>query len=253
MSFVPVMKRELKSFFYSPIAYVVLTIFLIITGYFFFVMMAGLSRYSSQMMQNPMAQINITEMIIRPLFGNMTFILMLIMPILTMRLFAEEKKSGTFELITTYPIKDIDLVIGKVLACSGVFLAMLLCTGLYPVFMFSYSSPDPGVLGSAYLGLLLMGIAFIALGTFISSLTENQIVAAVMTFGASLLFWIIGWISQVSEGVFSKFLTQISLLSHYENFSKGVIDLSDIIFYLSFSAFWIFLTLRSLESKKWRS
>jgi ABC-2 type transport system permease protein len=253
MNFIPIMKRELKSYFYSPIAYVVMTMFLLLSGYFFFAMMSGFSRYSQSALQNPQATVNITEMIVRPLFGNITFILLLIIPILTMRLFAEEKKTGTFELITTYPIKDIELILGKLFACGGVFLVMLILTMLYPVFMVSYSQPDPGVLMSAYLGLFLMGMAFIAVGTFISSLTENQIVAAVMTFGLLLIFWVIGWISSISEGKLGDILNQLSLLTHYDNFSKGVIDLSDIIYYLSFIAFSIFLTLRSLESKKWRS
>ncbi len=253
MNFVPVMKRELKSYFYSPIAYVVITIFLILSGYFFFAMMAAFNRFSQSSFQNPMANVNITEMIVRPLFGNITFILLLILPILTMRLFAEEKKSGTFELITTYPIKDIELVLGKLFACSGVFLVMLLFTFLYPVFMISYSQPDIGVLATAYLGIFLMGIAFIAMGTFISSLTENQIVAAVMTFGLLLLFWVLGWISSISEGTLGEIASKLSLLTHYDSFAKGVIDLSDVIYYLSFIAFSIFLTLRSLESKKWRS
>jgi ABC-2 type transport system permease protein len=253
MNFVPVMKRELKSYFYSPIAYVVITIFLILSGYFFFAMMAAFSRYSQASFQNPTANVNITEMIVRPLFGNITFILLLILPILTMRLFAEEKKTGTFELITTYPIKDIELILGKLFACSGVFLVMLLFTFLYPFFMISYSQPDIGVLATAYLGIFLMGTAFIAMGAFISSLTENQIVAAVMTFGLLLLFWVLGWVSSISEGQIGEVLSQLSLLTHYDSFAKGVIDLSDVIYYLSFIAFSVFLTLRSLESKKWRS
>jgi ABC-2 type transport system permease protein len=253
MNFIPVMKRELKSYFYSPVAYVVLTMFLVLCGYFFFAMMSAFSRFSQTAFQNPQANVNITEMIVRPLFGNITFILLLIIPILTMRLFAEEKKSGTFELITTYPIKDVELVLGKLFACGGVFLVMLLLTFLYPLFMLSYSQPDPGVLLTAYLGLFLMGMAFISIGTFISSLTENQIIAAVMTFGLLLIFWVIGWVSSISEGQFGEVLNQLSLLTHYDNFAKGVIDLSDIIYYLSFIAFSIFLTLRSLESKKWRS
>ena len=187
------------------------------------------------------------------IFSNMSFIMLLILPILTMRLFAEEKKTGTFELIITYSIKDIELVLGKFLACSSVLLLMLALTAIYPIFMLNYSQPDTGVLISAYLGTFLIGVSFIAMGTFISSITDNQIVAAILSFSLLLLFWILGWVSSISEGTLGEIISKLSILNHFDSFAKGVIDLSDIVYYLSFISFGIFLTLRSLESSKWRS
>lgn len=256
MGFIPIMKRELKSYFYSPIAYVVITMFLLINGYFFFGMMNGFAEYSRMvMMQNPTAKININDMVVRQLFGNMTFVMLLMLPVLTMKLFSEEKKTGTFELMTTYPIKDLELVLGKIFSCVIVLFTMMGLTSLYAFFMYKYSQPDTGVLLSGYLGTFLMGIAFISLGAFISLLTENQIVSAVITFGVLLLFWVLGWMASFSfsEGGLGQVFLQLSLITHFDNFAKGVIDLSDIVYYISFISLSIFLTLRSLESKKWRS
>jgi len=253
MNFIPILKRELRSYFYSPVAYVVLTIFLLLGGYFFFAMLSAFSLYSQAAAGNPGTMINITEMVVRPLFGNLTFILLLIMPILTMRLFSEEKKSGTFELIATYPLKDWELVLGKIFACTSIFLFMIFLTMTYPAFLIAYSQPDIKVILTAYLGFFLLGVAFISLGTFISSLTENQIVAAILSFGLLLLFWVLGWASNLVSGPVGEFISKLSLLSHFENFSKGIIDAGDIVYYLNFIIFSIFLTLRSLESKKWRS
>lgn len=251
MSFFPIMKRELNTYFYSPSAYAITTIFMVISGYFFFSMMIGFSFYSQNAIQNPNATVNITD-IIRPLFGNISFTMLLILPILTMRTFSEEKKNGTFELISTYPIKDIDLVAGKFLACSVILFIMLVLTAIFPIFMISYSNPDKGVILSSYLGIFLVGISFISIGLFISSVTENQIVSAVLTFGILLMFWLIGWSAQNTQGITSDILNQLSLLNHFDNFSKGLLDLSDITFYLGFTSLGIFMTLRVLESRRWR-
>ncbi|MFN8672689.1 MAG: ABC transporter permease [Candidatus Sericytochromatia bacterium] len=251
----PILKKELKSFFYSPIAYVVITMFSIINGYFFFALMMNFADWSRQvLMNNPNAVININEVVLRQLFGNMNFITLLMLPILTMKLFSEEKKTGTFELITTYPIKDIDLVLGKILSAVTVFSIMLLLTLLYPTFIYMYSNLDFGMSIAAYLGTFLLGVSFISLGTFISALTENQIVSAIVSFGVLLLFWVLNLMGKLSfsEGLLSEVFKQLSLTTHYENFSKGIIDISDITYYLSFIALSIFLTLRALESKKWR-
>ena len=261
-----VCKKELTSYFYSPIAYVVITIFLLVSGYFFFNMVisyAELTRIVMSDQYNPYVgqiELNFTESIFRPLFANISIIMLLMMPLLTMRLLAEEKKSGTFELLLTYPLRDIETVLGKFLACLLVFVLMLGLTLIYPLFLSSIDNSmgmggggiEIGPLLSGYLGMLLLGSAFIAFGMLASSLTSNQIVAAVISFGALLLFWLIGFSAYSSEPGLAGILRDLSILEHFESFSKGTIQSHDVIYYLNFSVFCIFLTLRSLESNKWR-
>jgi ABC-2 type transport system permease protein len=203
--------------------------------------------------------LNATERVFRPLFGNLSVIMLLMMPLLTMRLLAEEKKSGTFELLLTYPLRDTDTVFGKFLACLLVFIAMLALTLIYPLFLSSISNPslgmggsgiDLGPLLSGYLGMLLLGAAFIAFGLLASSLTSNQIVAAVVSFGTLLLFWLIGY-SGADSGL-AVVLKDLSILQHFESFTKGTIQSHDVIYYVNVIILCLFLTLRSLESNKWR-
>ncbi len=251
----PIMKKELRSYFNSPIAYVVIAAFLIISGWFFYTSMAFFNMISFRAIQNPYlrSQLNITEMVVRPLFGgNLTILLAILLPAVSMRLFAEEKKSGTIELLLTYPVTDFEVMLGKYLSSLGVFIAMLILTGLYPLMMFWLSQPEWGPLVSAYLGLVLMGASFLALGLFTSSLTENQIVAFVVGIAGCLLFWIIGWASTFAQGVLRDLLLYLSITHHFNNFRKGVIDTADLAFYLIFIVFFLFCTLRVLETKRWR-
>ncbi|MBI5182275.1 MAG: ABC transporter permease subunit [Nitrospirae bacterium] len=256
-NFYLIFKKELNSYFYSPIAYVVITIFLIITGYFFYTFFATFSAVSFNAQIDPaMARqynlLNITESVVRPLFGNISIWMLFLMPLLTMRLFAEEKRSGTIELLLTYPVRDIEVVLGKFAACLGIFAIMLLFTFIYPVMIKIYGRPELGPIITGYIGLFLMGAAFISFGIFASSLTENQVVAAVLSFGVLLLFWIIGYsIGFVSPPLVSV-LSYIALTQHLEGFAKGVIDSGDVIYYLNFIMLCLFLTLRALESKRWR-
>lgn len=247
-------KKELASYFYSPIAYVVITIFLLVAGYFFQNILSVYTMISFNAMRNQyMAQgLNFTDGIFRPLFGNISIVMLLMMPLLTMRLLSEEKKSGTFELLLTYPIRDLETVLGKFLACFLVFAIMLGLTLVYPLFLAFLGPVEVGPLASSYLGLLLLGGAFIAFGLLASSLTANQIVAAVISFGALLLFWMIGFSAYSAGPVLGGILRHISLLEHFDNFAKGLITSQDVIYYLNFTIFCLFLTLRSLESNKWR-
>lgn len=252
-AFYAILKRELYVYFSSPIAYVVVTIFLLLSGWFFYSAFAYFSMISVQAMRMPGAGgINVTEMVLHPTFGNMSVIMLLMMPLLTMRLFAEEKKSGTLELMLSYPVREAELLFGKFTACMVIFLIMLALTWLYPFLLWLYAEPDIGPVVTGYLGLFLMGAAFIALGLMVSSVTENQIVAAAISFGAILMFWLIGWAETFAGPSLGKVLSHISLLEHFENFSKGVIDTRDIIYYVNFNILFLFMTMRSLESKKWR-
>jgi len=248
MNCLPVYKKELRSYFTSPIAYVVILFFLLVTGIFFMVFISDFNM-ASMNAQSPYGggyNLNITYRVVRPLLGNMCVILLFVMPLITMKPFAEERKTGTMELLFTYPLSDLDVLLGKFFASFTLFLVMLALTLVYPLFMAIHSSPEPGTLVSGYLGLVLMASAFIALGLFISSLTENQIIAAVATFGMLLIFWIIQWTGT------SEILRHLSILEHFNKFAEGMIDTRDVVYYLSFTVLWMFMTLRVLESKKWR-
>jgi ABC-2 type transport system permease protein len=247
-------KRELSYFYNSIVAYVVITIFVLLGGYFFYSLTAFFNMISMEAMQNPAAaeQLNATEAVLQPLFSNLSIVMLLLMPLLTMRLLAEERKSGTAELLFTYPISDWDAILGKYLATLTVFCTMLGLTFLLPLLLTRHISPEWGPILCSYLGLLLLGMAFIALGLFFSSLSENQIVAGVLTFGFALLFLIIGWITPFVSATVASVVTQLSILEHFESFAKGVIDTHDIIYYLNFSIFFLFLCSRVLESNRWR-
>ncbi len=250
----PIFKKEIGTYFFSPIAYVVITIFLVLSGYFFYSTVAYYSLISLQALQNPymVSGLNLTEGLISPFFANIGIIAMLIIPMLTMRLFSEEKKSGTIELLFTYPLRDLDILIGKFLAASLVYLIPIIITMVYLAFIRTITELPVGPLLAGYLGLFLLGEAFLALGIFISSTTENQIVAAIITFGVLLLLWVIGWAANFTGPLFGKILNELSLVKHFENFSKGVIDMKDVVFYLIFTFYCLFLTCRVLESKRWR-
>ncbi len=189
-------RKELRSYFASPIAYLLLTMFALIFGFFFwnslgyFVLMGMESQMRGQMM--PM---NLNEMIIRPLLSNVGVIGLFFIPMITMRLFAEEKRSGTIELLATSPVRDIEIIIGKWLAALSLYACMLLVAAVNFAFLFKYGKPDWKPLLIGYLGLLLQAGALLAIGTFISTLTKNQIIAGAATFGVCLLLWVLEWVS----------------------------------------------------------
>lgn len=252
--FTAVFKRELYAFFASPIFYVVGTIFLILSGYFFYNSVAYFSLISFQAAQNPqmMGQVNLNEMVVKPLFDDMSIILLLIVPLLTMRLLAEEKKNGTIELLLTYPIRELAVLLGKYLATLFVILVVLAVTVFYMFLLAWIGKLEWGPVLTGYGGLVLLAASFVSLGLFASALTQNQVVAAVIGFGALLMFWIIGWIGSVSGPIVGQVVQYLSLMEHLDPFSKGVLDTRDLIYYLNFSVFFIFLTLRYLDSQKIR-
>ncbi|NIR14288.1 MAG: ABC transporter permease subunit [Desulfobacterales bacterium] len=249
--------RELKAYFNSYIAYVVITMFLIITGYFFYNLLATFSVISFQAQANPMMAkqynlLNINETVVRPLFGNMSIIMVLMTPLLTMRLLAEEKKTGTMELLLTYPVRDAGVVVGKFLACFTVFLAMILSTVTYPILLVVLGDPEVMPIVTGYVGLILLGAAFISLGIFTSSLTENQIIAASLAFGIVFVFWLMSYsVVFVSPGL-GRIISYMAITEHLESLAKGVVDTEDIVYYIMFIFLFLFLTLRSIESKRWR-
>jgi len=249
-----IFKKEIKTYFTSPIAYVVITVFLVLIGFFFYSLIWWFNSQSLQMAQNPYSyqQLNINQMVYSPLFQNMSIILLLMIPLLTMRLFSEEKKSNTDELLYTCPISINQIILGKYFASLFVLLAMLLLTGILSIFTFAYGNPELVPILNGYLGLFLMGAAFIAVGIFFSSLTENQIVAAVLTFGTLLLFWILNWASYSAGGIWKSVLNYLSFIQHFDDMTRGILDTTDLVYYLSFIFLGLFLTHSVIQSRRWR-
>jgi ABC-2 type transport system permease protein len=245
--------KELRAYFASPIAYVIIGGFAFLYGYFYVAILSFFVRQSMQMVQMggpPTANIN--EMMIRPLMQNVTVLVLFVMPMITMRTYSEEKRSGTIELLLTSPLTDLQIVLGKFLGAMALYGVMLAVTLIHVAMLFIYGNPEWKPIATAYLGLLLLGGSFISLGLFISSLTKNQIVAAMITFAVFLFLWIITWIGQVSGPTVSGITTYLSIIDHGEDFWKGVIDTTHLIYYLSFITFGLFLTVKSVDSERWR-
>jgi len=227
----------------------------VVMGYFFSQIMDWFSRASLQSAMNPSMgrELNITDSVMRPLFGNISVILILaLVPFLTMRLLAEERQTGTIELLLTYPVRDWEVLLGKYLAVFGLYAVLVFLTLLYPLIMAYFTRVEWGTILSGYLGLLLMGSSFLAVGLFASSLTGSQIVAATWTFGILLLLWVIGWAADGLGGAWGKVLQHLSTLEHNDNFAKGVIDTKDVLYYLNLTLLALFLAFRSLEVRRWK-
>jgi len=246
-------RKELGSYFASPIAYILLTLFGVIFGYFFWVVLGSFLNYSMEaQMSGSSYPMNLNEQIIRPLLSNVAVIGLFFIPLITMRLFAEEKRSGTIELLATSPIRDIEIVIGKWLAAVVLYAGLLLFTAINFTFLFRYGHPDWKPLAIAYLGLLLQAGGLLAVGTFISTLTKNQIIAGAVTFAVCLLLWIVGWVDY-ETAAWAHVLSYFSVVNHFESFARGVLDSKDAIFYVTVIFTGLFFTARSMESLRWRS
>jgi ABC-2 type transport system permease protein len=249
-----IFKKELRSYFVSPVAYVLFVMFALIFGWFFWNMLGAFVFYSmASQMRGEMMPMNINEQILRGLLGNINVVALFFIPVITMRLFAEEKRNGTIELLATSPIFDVEVILGKWLAAVGLYAAMLLLTGLNLAFIFKFGNPDWKPLLVGYLGLLLQAAALLAIGTFISSLTKNQIIAGAATFGVCLLIFVLGWASGYETSTWAQVLSYMSVNTHMESFAKGVLDSKDAVYYATVIFLGLFLTARSLESLRWRS
>jgi len=249
-----IFKKEINSYFASPIAYLLLTMFAFIFGYFFWAAVGYFSLMGLEaQMQGQAMPMNVNEQVIRPLLSNASVIGLFFIPMITMRLFAEEKRTGTIELLATSPVRDTEMVIGKWLAALALYAVMLIFSGISFVFLFRYGNPDWKPLVIGYLGLLLQAGGLLAVGTFISTLTRNQIIAGAATFGVCLLLWVLEWPSGYETATWARVMAYMSVITHYESFAKGVFDMKDAVYYASLIFFGLFLTSRSLESLRWRS
>lgn len=247
-------RKEMRSYFVSPIAYIMLLIFALLFGWFFWNAIAGFNYYSMQSMrEGQMYPMNVNEMLVRPLLSNIAVIDLFIIPLITMRLFAEEKRTGTIELLATSPIRDGEVILGKWLAAVTLYVCMLLITALNFIYLFKYGNPDWKVMVINYLGVLLEAGAFLAIGTFLSTLTKNQIIAGATTFGVCLLIFVLGWVSSYNSETWAQVFSYLSVTTHMESFGRGTVDSKDAIYYVSFIFLGLFLTARSMESLRWRS
>jgi len=248
-------KKELKSYFASPIAYLLMAFFGLIFGFGFFTATRDFVRFSfqAQMMGQQQQPMNVNDQIIRPLLGFASTIALFLIPMITMRLIAEEKRTGTIELLLTSPVRDIDIILGKWLGAVVLYVCVLAMSMLNVALLFAWGKPDLKPVLIAYFGLILQGACLIAIGTFISTTTKNQIIAGGVTFFVCLLLWLLSWMTAFDTSAPLQVLNYISIVTHFENFSKGVLDAKDVVFYLSMIFFALFITSRAMESLRWRS
>jgi ABC-2 type transport system permease protein len=245
-------QRELNAYFSSPIAYVLIGFFALLFGWFFYVPLAYFEQQSMNMGMNPGQALNVNQMLVGPTLMNTTVIMLFLFPLITMRTYAEEKRSGTIELLLTSPVTDVQIILGKFLGAMLLYAAMLAITLIHIGILFIYGEPEWKPIATGYLGLLLMGGSFLSLGLFISSLTKNQIVAGIATFAVFLMLWVVNWIGTFVGPTMQAVLTSLSLTDHFDDFAKGIIDTKHVIYYLSFMAFGLFLTAKSVDSERWR-
>ena len=244
--------KELRGYFSSPIAYVILGFFALVFGWFFYVPLAFFNRQSMQMGMGMGGNLNINTMLIGPVLSNTTVLILFVMPMITMRTYAEEKRSGTIELLLTSPISDLQIILGKFFGAMGLFLSLLALTLVHVAILFIYGNPDWKPIATGYLGLILMGGCFLSVGLLISSVTKNQIVAGMVTFAVFLMLWVINWIGSFVGPTAQAVLGHLSITDHFDDFQRGIIDTKHLVYYLSFIAFGLFLTVKSVDSERWR-
>ena len=246
-------QKELKAYFASPIAYIVIGFFVLLFGFFYYSLVLFFNQQGMRMMgmDGAPAQ-NVNDQMIRPLFLNASVILLFVLPMITMRTYSEEKRSGTIELLLTSPLTDFQIIMGKFLGAMALYGAMLAVTFVHMGVLFAFGKPEWIPIATGYLGMLLMGGCFISTGLLISSLTKNQIVAGMITFAVFLLLWVINWVGSFTGPTTQAVLDYLSITNHLDDFTRGILDTKHLVYYLSFIAFGLFLTARSVDTERWR-
>lgn len=234
---IAILRKELRTYFVSPVAYVAIAAYLVLSGVFFALLVT--------------AQPGTVEASLGIVFGNVSVVLLIVAPALTMRLLAEEQKSGTIELLLTSPVQDWEVVVGKYLSSLILFLIAVALTLIYPLVVMRYGTPDVGPMIGGYIGMILFGAAFLAVGIMASSLTQNQVVAALVSVAILLGLWLIGAFSGSARPPVSDVLSYLSIITHYGDFSRGLIDTRDIVYYLSVIVVSLFISVRALETRRW--
>src|SRR6266581_4003015 len=227
--------KELKSYFSTPIAYIVIGFFALLFGYFFYAMLIIFNQQSLQLggLEGGGGSVDINQQLIRPLFLNASVILLFVLPLITMRTYSEEKRSGTIELLLTSPVTDVEIIIGKFLGAMTLYAAMIAITMIHMGLLFSYGNPEWKVVVTGYIGLLLMGGCFISVGLLISSMTKNQIVSGMVTFAVFLLLWVVNWIASFTGPTTQSVLNYLSITDHFDDFTKGILDTKHLVYYCS--------------------
>ena len=244
--------KELRGYFASPIAYVVIGLFALIFGWFFYVPLSFFNRQSMQMGMGMGGSLNINQMLIAPMLTNAGVVILFLMPMITMRTYAEEKRSGTMELLLTSPVTDTQIILGKFFGVLGLYGAILAVTLIHVAILFIYGTPAWKPVVTGYIGLFLMGASFLSIGLLISSLTKNQIVAGIATFAVVLMLWVINWMGSFVGPTAQAVLGHLSITDHLDDFARGVLDTKHFVYYLSFIAFGLFLTAKAVDSERWR-
>jgi ABC-2 type transport system permease protein len=248
---IAIARKELRSYFASPIGYVITWLFALLFGWFFYNYLRYFVTASEQMMMGGGTP-NVNQHMIAGLLQNAAVIILFVMPMITMRTYSEEKRSGTIELLLTSPVTDVEIILGKFFGAMGLYAAMLAVTLLYIGMLFFLGNPEWKPILAGYLGLLLMGGCFISVGLLVSSLTKNQIVAGIATFAVFLFLWVINWIGEGAGPTGREIVSYLSITQHFDDFARGVIDTKHLVYYLSFITFGLFLTAKSVDSERWR-
>ena len=238
--------KEIQIYFSSPVAYIVALIFMALSGAFFLCDLG-----------NPFPEASLSNFFQSGCFGETpvggaTFLLVFLAPVLTMRLLSEEQKLGTIELLLTSPVRDWEVILGKYLASFVFLLFMLTLTSYYVILLVVFATPDPGPIYSGYLGLVLYGMAALAVGILTSTLTSNQIVAAVVGIGILAVLYFTSSIGDVVTGNWATVFSQLGFTSHFKDFERGIIDSTNVVYFLTVTALFLFLSIRALESRRWR-
>lgn len=254
-------RKELTVYFTTPFAYVGLAVFTLIGSWMFLSMVGQFQRRSLEAMSlnrpGLMAHMNLTDMVMSPLVLNLSIVLILILvPFLAMRLVAEEKRQRTMELLQTAPIRPGEIVLGKYFAAIAMLVLALGITLGYPLLLSWFGSGSGGAIDwptvlCGYLGLFLLGAGFLAVGLFVSALTENAMVAGLITASVGLLFWVVGWKAADLQGTARSVMTWLSMVQHMTSFARGLLSVKDVAYYLSFMVIGLFLAHRALEGQRW--
>ena len=242
--FLALLGKELRSFFAAPLVYFVSGVFLALAGYYFYTDLNAFITFGFGE--------SIVEHLWQRLFNDVVRVVITVIPLITMRVYSEEKSLGTIELLYTAPLRDAEILAAKYLACMSVFAVMIGATALYPVLIYRIQPFDVSQLAAVYVGLLLLISALVAVGIFISSLTETQLIAAMFSYGALLLLWNLSWNEAAVPNTLLGAVSQLCAYDHFEPFARGVIDLKDVAYFVSITWFMSFLTMRSMESRQWR-
>lgn len=245
-------RRETAAYFASPIGWICLVLFSLLSGLFFSIMVVGYAMQAAEM-GGMGGEENVTEMFVQGMFGNLSVVALLLMPALTMGLIAQDRRDRSIELLLTSPISSLSIVLGKFLGGLGFAAVMVATTAYVPALLYWMGDPDTGVMIANYSGFMVLMGVFVAIGLFTSSLTDNQLVALALGFTINLTVWIIGWLGQIlKEGAGKAIVEHVSMLNHFEEFSKGVLHSRDAVYFVTVIAFLLFATTQRVEALRWR-